>query len=173
MFFYAFITLHYCSVPVLDGKKIFVLDIHVLSKLGICCGCEQTVYDVHHLFVTGIFRLVDIHHLPVVPVLACLVEYAQHLLKPVVDFPLQSWYLDYDAVVYKALDKGVGNSLGYFIAVIVIRLVLDIKYGHFYISHLVSQQVNGDHGQTISHRVIFLYHILGIGILCAKILSEP
>ena len=120
MFFDTFITLHYGRIPILDGKKILVLNIHVLSKLSVGCCCEQTVYDMHHLFITSIFRLVNIHHLSVVPVLARLVEYTQHLLKSVIDIPLQSWYLDYDAVVYKALNKRIRKSLRDFIPVIVI-----------------------------------------------------
>ena len=120
LFSYFPFVIHYGSVAVLDSCEKFILDVHVMAQFGICCSSGKPSYDVEHIVIVGIFLFVDIDDMVVELVGPVLVEYAEHLFKPVVDMSVQTGYLYNDAVVYKALDKGVWQALSNFVPVVVV-----------------------------------------------------
>ena len=75
---------------------------------------------VFHLGITTISILVNIQYLPIVSVLVCLVKHTQNLYEAVVHTAMKKRYLYYNAVMHKALDEGVGYTLGNLHAVIVV-----------------------------------------------------
>ena len=144
-----------------------------MAQFGICCSSGKPSYDVEHVVIVGIFLFVDVDDMVVELVGSVLVEYAEHLFKPVVDMSVQTGYLYNDAVVYKALDKGVWQALGNFVPVVVVRLVVDVEDRLFDVAHFVPQQVDGNHWYGISVFETFLFlNIIGVRILCSKVLAE-
>ena len=50
--------------------------------------------------------------------------------------------------------------------------MLDIKDRFLNIPHLMPQEINRNHRDSISHRVIVFKHVIRIGILSTKVLPE-
>ena len=165
------VTIHYGSIAVLYCGEVLVLNIHVLTQLGVRGGGKQATQNIHHVCVVLIIVLVDVEHLSIALVLMGLVEHAKHLFKAVVHPAMKTGYLHYDAVVNQTLDKGVGDAFGYLIAIIVVRLMYGINDRLFYVAHLMTKQVNRNHRYSELMR-LFLADIVGIGILGTKILTE-
>ena len=74
-----------------------------------------------------------------------LVKDAQHLVKTVVNLAVQTRNLHDDAVVSQTLDKRIGKAVYHPVVVVIVAVVIDIEYGNFDISHLVPQQIDGNH----------------------------
>ena len=74
--------------------------------------------------------------------------------------------------MHKTIHKRVRQPLSHFLAIVVIRLVVDIQHRFLYISYLMPQQIHCNHRNAIPHRIFILLHILRVCILCTKILPE-
>ena len=166
------VSLHDGCVAGLNGRKIFILHIHVLPQLGVGRSCKKAVKDVLHIGISFIYSIVYSQHLAVMPVLVGLVENTQHLYKTVVYTAMQKRYLDNDAVVHKTLHKRVGYTLGHLHTVIIVRLVLYIENRLFYVPHPMAEQINGYHRYAIAIGIRILQDIVRIGILRTKVLAE-
>ena len=73
-----------------------------------------------HLGIPTICILINNQYLTIVSVLVCLVKHTQDLHEPVIHSAMQKRYLYDNAVMHKALDEGVGHTLGNLHAVIVV-----------------------------------------------------
>ena len=165
------ITIHYGCIAIFDCGEVLVLNIHVLTQLGVRGGGKQTTQNIHHVCVVLIIILVDVEHLAIALVLMGLVEHTKYLFKAVVHPAMKTWYLHYDAVVNQTFYKWIGNAFGYLIAILVVRLMYGINDRLFYVAHLMTKQVNRNHRYSELMR-LFLADIVGIGILGTKILAE-
>ena len=169
----AFIAIHDGGVARLNGQEILVLHIHVHTELAVGGGGEETMQDVKHVGIALVATLVDVEHLAVESIHLGLVEEAQHLVEAVVDLTAQTGYLHDDAVVHQALHEGIGDALRHLVAVIVVRLVVDIEHGLLDVAHLVAKQIDRYHGDAVVHQsVLVLHDILGVGIVGAEVLTE-
>ena len=128
--------------------------------------------DVLHVGIALIVSLVQFYKLPVVLLFVGLVKHAEHLEQSVVDLPVQEGDLYDDAVMDETVDKGVGKALGYLVAVVIIRLVVDIKYGYVYISDPVPENIYGNHRNAVGRPHLLVHHVLFVGILSAEILPK-
>ena len=100
-----------------------------------------------------------------------LVETEQDLFQIGVDTTVKQRYLHDNAVVGEARHKRVLHAAYHFVAVIVIRLVADIKHRLIDLANPVTQNIHRHHGQgmllgTLAH------HVLLPVVLCAEILAE-
>ena len=100
-----------------------------------------------------------------------LVETEQDLFQIGVDTTVKQRYLHDNAVVGEARHKRVLHAAYHFVAVIVIRLVADIKHRLIDLANSVTQNINRHHGQgmllgTLAH------HVLLLVVLRTKILAE-
>ena len=128
--------------------------------------------DVLHVGIVLIVGLVKFYKLPVVLLFVGLVKHAEHFVQSVVDLSVQEWYLYDDAVMDETVDKGVGKPLGYLVTVVIIRLMVDIKHGHVYISDPVPENIYSHHWNAVGRAHLLVNHVLGVGVLRAEILSE-
>ena len=120
LLFNKFITLHYCSVAILNGKEILVFHIHILSQFGIGSSSKKTMDNMHHLSIILILAFINIHHLTIMFVFPRLVKYAQKNLKPVVHIAMQTGYLDDYAIMDKTIDEWIGQAYSDLLPVIII-----------------------------------------------------
>ena len=124
--------------------------------------------DVFHIRIVTISHIIYLQKPVVIGVSPCLVKYAEYHVEPVVDLAMQPGNLDYDAVVGQAVHKGIRQTFGHQIAIIVERLVIHINDRLLYITDLMPQQIDSHHGEGIA----IIPHILGIRIVHAQILPE-
>ena len=94
--------------------------------------------DGLHVVVVDIQAVIEMQEVFITSVGLCLVEHAQHLVKPVVDLPVQTRYLYDDAVVGQTVDKGIGESFGHPTLIVVVGFVMYVDDGFFYIAHLMA-----------------------------------
>ncbi len=130
------------------------------------------MYEVHHVGVVLVKRLVEADDLLVFAVALRLVEHAEHLVQPVVDLAMQQRNLHDDAVVYQAVDEGVLVSVGHLRAIVVEGFVAHIDDGLVYVADAVPQEIHGHHGEGVSLSVAFLLHVLLRVVLCREITAE-
>ena len=125
-----------------------------------------------HFEVTAIDVVVDIEHLSVPPVFIALIENAEHLYEPVVDATVQQWNLHDDTIVHKAFHKRIGHTLRHFCSIVVVGFMPHIQNRFLDVAHTMSEQVDCDHRDAVTIRIVILQYIVGICILSAKILAE-
>ena len=150
MLFNFLVAVHYRRIPILDGRIILVLNIHILAHIAVGGGLSEAVDDVFHIVVTGIGVLVEAENMRVVGIGLGLIENAEDPLQPVVYLSMEQGNLDYDAVVYKALDERVGYALRNHIAVVVVGVVVDINNGLLNVANPVSEKIDGYHRYGIA-----------------------
>ena len=85
--------------------------------------------------------------------------------------PPQQRNLYDDAVVHETVYKRIRYSLCHDIAIVVIRIVVDIYHRFFDIPHPMPEQINGNHRYGIALLAVFLYIVL-VAVLRTKILAE-
>ena len=128
--------------------------------------------DMLHFGIALIHGLVDIQNLTVTVAFIRLVKDAQYLHQTIVHVAMKERNLNDDAVMDKTLYKGIWHSFLNFITVIIVRLVADIQDRFFYLSHPVSQKINGYHRDAIAVWIGILNDIIRVGILRAKVLAK-
>ena len=158
-------------VTVLYRLEEFVLHIHILPHIRIGGGRKQALQDILHIVVSGIELLIHLYGLGIGLRGICLVEHAQHLLQTVVHTTVQQRYLHDDAVVRKALHKGIGLFALQHIAVIVVCLVTDVDDGGRNVSHPMAEDIHRHHRQGMSTATV-VHDVLLLAILRTEILAE-
>ena len=166
------ITTHEGGVAILYRLEKLVLHVHVLTKLRVRRGLEQSTEDILHVSITLIIGIVKLYHLPIILLLVGLVKHAEHLEQSVVNLPVQEGDLYDDAVMDEAVDKGVGKTMRHLMAVVIIRLVIDIKHGHVYISNPMPENIYGNHRNAVGWSHFLAHHVLFVGILSTEILPK-
>ena len=172
LLFNHFVSVHDGGVTVLYSLEILVLNIHILTELGINRGHHKPMENVLHVSIILIVGFVKLHNLPVVFFLVGLVKHAEHLFQPVIDLSVQKRNLDNDAVMDEAVNKRVREALRHLMAFIVVGFMVDIEYGHVNLSYSMPKDIHRHHGNTIGRVYLFAYHILRVCILCTEILPE-
>lgn len=107
----------------------------------------------------------------VIGIRLCLVEHAEHPLQPVVNLTVKKRYLNNNAVMHKTVNKRVGNALGNHVAIIVVRIMVDIDHRLLNLTDAVSEKVNGNHRNGIA-RMTVLVDITFVTVLSTKVLAE-
>ena len=70
-----------------------------------------------------------------------------------------------DAVVDQALYERIRNTFCYYLALIVVRMVIDINDGFLNVTHTMPQHIDCHHRGSMSLRIILLDNIFRILIL--------
>ena len=78
-----------------------------------------------------------------------LVEDTQHLVQPVVDLTVKTRYLHNDTVVIETVYELVGDAASHWLVLIVEGLMAHIHHRLFYLTHRMSQQIDGYHRQGV------------------------
>ena len=109
-----------------------------MAYVGISSGHCQPTKNVLHVGIILVHLVINAQNAVVVLITARLIEDAQHHVKPVVDITVQTGNLDDNAIVRQTVDKRVGKAFRHHVAIIVKRLVVDVKYRLFYVTNLVA-----------------------------------
>ena len=72
----------------------------------------------------------------------------------------------------KALYKRIRHTLGHLLPIIVVVAVIHIEHRLVNVAHTMPEQIDGNHRQAITIRIVIFNDICRIGILRAKILPE-
>ena len=91
-----------------------------------------------HLGIILIHLVVDAQDTFVIHVTVGLIKDAQNHIKAVVDMTVQTGNLDDNTIMRQTVDKGVWKAFSHDIAIIVKRLMVDVKHGFFYVANLVA-----------------------------------
>ena len=128
--------------------------------------------DRLHVGVGGIEGLlIEAQIVLVVLADALLVEDAQHLVKAIIDFSVQTWYLHDDAVMVQTIHKRVGNAMSDKMVVVIVCLVPDVDDRGLYLAHGMPQQIDGYHGQGMTVGTGG-HDVLRVLVVNAQILAE-
>ena len=128
--------------------------------------------NVLHLNVASIDILINLQHLSIETILIGLIEYAQHLNESIVNATMKQWYLHNYSIMNKALHKRIGDSLCHLLSIIVVVAVVHLEHRLVNVAHTMPEQIDGNHRQAITIRIVIFNDICRIGILRAKILPE-
>ena len=132
------VSYEYFSVALLDGTKIFFLNIHLMAHVGIGSCHRQTMKNMLHVGISFINTVVDAQDAVVIYVPTRLIEDTQHHIETIVDMTVQTGNLDDNTIMRQTVDKGVWKAFSHDIAIIVKRLMVDVKHGFFYVANLVA-----------------------------------
>ena len=154
-------------IALLYNREVLVLHIHTVTHICIGRSHCQTVKYALHVVVVGIDLFIQTEDMLIHFVLTSLVEDTQHHVQTVVDLSVQPRYLYDDAVVCQTLHEGIGQTFRHHVAIIVVRLVMDIDDWLLDVAHFMSQQIDGNGGQRI-----VAFHVLRVRVVHAEILAE-
>ena len=107
----------------------------------------------------------------VVVVDTTLVEDGEHLVQPVIDFSMQTGNLYNNTVVVQAVYKLVRDAPNNGFFLVVKHLTTNVNYGVFNIAHIVTQQVDGHHRQSMAVGAVS-HDVLWILVVYTQILAE-
>ena len=82
---------------------------------------------------------------------------------------VQAGNLHDNAVVGQTVNKRIWKADCHYVAVVVKRLVVHIKHRLFNIAYFMAEQIHSHHRQGIA----VILHVLWIGIVYTKVLTEP
>ena len=91
-----------------------------------------------HLGIILVYFVINAQDTVIVLVTAGLIKDAQNHIKAVVDMTVQTGNLDDNTIMRQTVDKGVWKAFSHDIAIIVKRLMVDVKHGFFYVANLVA-----------------------------------
>ena len=166
------VQLHHLRVAGFDDGIEFVLVVHLLAHFGVHRGEAQATEDIHHFGVVFIVVHIETDNLLIARIPLRLVEYAQHLVEPIVYLAVQERYLHDYAVVDQTVDEGVLHSVFHHPAVVVVCVMRYIDHILVDIPHTMTQQIYGYHRHGISVQSALLHHVLLGIVLCSEITAE-
>ena len=127
--------------------------------------------DRLHVLIILIAAFVEIQEMLTFRQMEGLVKHAQHLVQPIIDLPMQQWYLDDNTVVRQTVDKRIRYTFGNTLIVVVIRFMMHIEYRLIDVTYPVAKDIDCHHWHSISLFAIG-YDVLLALVLHAEILAE-
>ena len=107
------------GITLLDDAEILVLNIHLMTHVGIGSSHSKAMKDTFHVGIVAVITIVNLEQTAVIGILAGLVEDAQHPVQTVVNMAMETGNLNDDAIVSETIYKCIWKPLRHYIVVIV------------------------------------------------------